>query len=276
MRIITDTSSLYTPEEGQALGLTVVPACTIIDGQVYRDHLDISSETFLERIAGGAVPTSSQPSIGEVLEVYQTSDEETLVLPIGDGLSGTYQNMEGAKNLLESQQPIHVMDTRTLGGPLWYLVQKALRLRDEGLDLESIKEALKKSIAASASFVIPQDFNFLKRSGRLTPVAAKLGTLLKIVPVLTQTQDMKRITIHTIKRSTKKAVGALVERFRELGVNENFLVTVAHGGVREEAAAVLEQLREHFSGAVFKLFQLPPALICHGGPGCIVVQTILM
>ena len=87
---------------------------------------------------------------------------------------------------------------------------------------------------------------------------------------------MKRITIHAIKRSPRKAVAALVERFRELGVNEKYLITVSHGGVKKEAAAVLEQLREQFSGAVFKLFQLPPALICHGGPGCIVVQTIML
>ena len=172
MRIITDSSSLLTPQEGQAMGVTVVPACTIIDGQVYRDHEDMTGDVFLERIEAGAVPTSSQPSIGEVLEVYQASGEETLVLPIGDGLSGTYQNMEGARSLLDDASSIRVLDTHTLGGPLWYLVSKAARLREEGLGLERIIESLRQSIATSASFVIPQDFNFLRRSGRLTPVAA--------------------------------------------------------------------------------------------------------
>lgn len=276
MKIITDTSALYTPEEGRETDLTVIPACTIVDGTVYRDHEDISSEAFLSLIEGGAAPTTSQPSIGEVLDVYQACREDTLVLPLGDGLSGTYQNMEGARRMLATPEHIHVMDTKTLAGPLWYLVQKAMQLRSQGMNIEQIKAALRKCIETSASFVIPQDFNFLRRSGRLTPVAAKLGTLLRIVPVLTQTQDKKRITLFAIKRAKKKAVAALIEHFRALGVNEKYLITVSHGGVKEEAAAVLEQLREQFSSCTFRLFNLPPALICHGGPGCILVQTIMM
>ena len=50
MKIITDTSSLFTPEEGAQAGLTVIPSCTIIGNDVYRDYADISSEAFLEKI----------------------------------------------------------------------------------------------------------------------------------------------------------------------------------------------------------------------------------
>lgn len=276
MTIITDTSSLYTPEEGRAMGLTVIPSCTIIGSSVYRDHADIDPEAFLRKIKEGAAPTTTQPSIGDVLEVYQDCQEEMLVLPIGDGLSGTYQNMNSASRMLDEAKSIHVMDTKTLAGPLWYLVQKAAKLRDQGLSIDVIKEKLQSSIETSASFVIPKDFNFLKRSGRLTPIAAKLGTLLKIVPVLTQTEDMKRITLFSIKRARRKAVESLVEHLRELGVNEKYLITVSHGGVKEEAEAVLAQLKEAFAASAFKLFSLPPTLICHGGPGCIVIQTIKM
>ena len=276
MHIITDSSSLLTPEEGKQMGVTVIPACTIIDNQVYRDHTDISSEAFLQKIETGAVPTSSQPSIGDVADVYDALSEDALVLPIGDGLSGTYQNMEGAKGISESKENIRVMDTKTLAGPLWYLVQKATQLRDQGLNLENILHALHQCAQTSLSFVIPHDFNFLKRSGRLTPVAAKVGTLLKIVPVLTQTADKKRITLHGIKRTRKKAVADLIDHFKQWGVNEKYLITVCYAGVKEEAGAVLEQLKSHFTNASFRLFSLPPALICHGGPGCILVQTIMM
>lgn len=155
-------------------------------------------------------------------------------------------------------------------------MQKAAKLRDQGLSIDVIKEKLQSSIETSASFVIPKDFNFLKRSGRLTPIAAKLGTLLKIVPVLTQTADMKRITLFSIKRARRKAVEALVEHFQALGVNEKYLITISHNGVKEEASAVLAQLKESFASSTFMLFKLPPALICHGGPGCIVIQTIKM
>lgn len=276
MQIITDSSAMYTPEEAQELGLKVIPACTVIGGRAWRDYVDMSSDEFLGRIAAGETPTSSQPSVGEMLEAYEGCDEEAIVLPIGDGLSGTYQNMCGAREMLEDGRRIHVLDTQTLGGPLWYLVQKALKMRREGSSAAEILGALRESIATSASFVIPKDFNFLRRSGRLTPVAAKLGTLLKIVPVLTQTPDRKRITLYAIRRARRKAVESLIERLREMGVNEKYLITVSHGGVKEEAAEILEELRRHFAQAAFRLFTLPPALICHGGPGCILIQTIRM
>lgn len=275
MKIVADTPTLYSPEEGRAQGLAIIPACTIIDDEVYRDFEDIGSEEFLKRVEAGAVPKTSQPSIGDILEIYQSSDEEILALPIGDGLSGTYQNMEGAKNMLEGDSSrIHVMNTKTLAGPQRYLVQKAMQLRERGLDIESIKSALRESIETSASFVIPVDFEFLKRSGRLTPVAAKLGTVLKIVPVLTQTKDMGKITLFAVKRSKKKALAAIIEHFKSMGVDENFLITVCHGGVLEEAKAVVAQMKENFVNTVVEMFALAPSLVCHGGPGCIVIQTI--
>lgn len=274
MKIIADTPTLYTPEEGNACGLTIIPACTIVGDCVSKDYEDVTSEEFVEKLMAGATPTTSQPSIGDILDVYQNCDEEILALPIGDGLSGTYQNMAGARNLVENNERIHVVNTKTLAGPQRYLVQKAMKLRDQGFDIESIKRALQESIESSASFVIPVDFNFLKRSGRLTPVAAKIGTVLKIVPILTQTEDKMRITLFSIKRSKKKAIAAIIDHFKSLGVDENFLITVCHGGVVEEARAVLEQLKEVFVNTAAELHALAPSLVCHGGPGCILIQTI--
>lgn len=110
MKIVTDSSSLFSPEEGEELGITVTPACAVIDGEVYRDYLDIDSEEFLRRIEAGAVPTSSQLAIGDVLDVFEGCDEEILYLSIGAGLSGTYQNAVGAKNSIDDNDHIRVVD----------------------------------------------------------------------------------------------------------------------------------------------------------------------
>lgn len=274
MRIIADTPTLFSASEGKALGITIIPACTIIDGKVYRDFEDISSEEFLKRIEEGAVPTTSQPAIGDILEVYEESKEEVLVLPIGDGLSGTYQNMVGAKNVMDDNRKIHVLDTKTLAGPQRYLAKKAVELANAGEKIETIKQKLKKCIDTSVSFVIPADFNFLKRSGRLTPIAAKLGTLIKIVPVMTQTEDKKKITPFTIKRSKKKAVIAIIEHLKSIGVDKDYLISISHGGAKNEAEQVAELMKIHFPKTEVETFILAPSLVCHGGPGCLVVQTI--
>lgn len=274
MHIITDTSSLYSPQEGKELGMTVIPACALIDGQVYRDYEDISSEDFVRLIQDGAVPTSSQPAIGEVMEIFEHTEEEILYLAIGDGLSGTYQNAMGARNCMEKNDHIHIIDTKTLAGAQRYLVQKALKMREEGIKMEEMIRRIKESVETSVSFVIPSDFDFLKRSGRLTPIAAAIGGAIKIVPVLTQTEDMRRIRPFAVKRSRRKAVEAIMEQLRELGVGKDYVISIGHGGVAEVAKEILEQIKTQFSEATTEVLQLAPALITHGGPGCITIQAI--
>lgn len=274
MQIIADTATLYTPAEGKELGVTIIPVFVVIDRKSYKDLEEMSSEKFLELVEAGAVPTSSQPAIGDLIEVFEQNDEEKLVLTVGDGLSGAYQNAVGARNTMENGEKIHVMDSKSLAGPHRYLVQKALALKEKGVDMARIKAELQESIDSSVSFVIPVDFNFLKRSGRLTPLAAKIGSMIKLVPVLTQTEDKKRITPFAIKRSGKKAVMAILDHLKEIGVNEDYYITVCHGGVQDKAREVLDMIKGKFERATVDLFQLSPSLITHGGPGCIVIQAI--
>lgn len=128
---------------------------------------------------------------------------------------------------------------------LRYLAKKAVALKEQGLDMERIKEELHKSIESSVSFVIPEDFEFLKRNGRLTPIAAKTGGTMKLLPVLTQTKEKTRIAPVGIKRSWKAAV-----------------------------EMILQQVKERFPLREIELLELSPAPITHGDPGCIVIQAI--
>ena len=274
MRIISDTSTLYSPEEGASIGVHIVPASIIYRDKAYRDYADISSEKFLHLVRSGDTPTSSQPAIGELLDVFEKSDEETLALFIGDGLSGGYANAMGARNTLDSPDQIHIQDTRTLAGAERYLLEKAVRLRDEGLSLEEIQAQLQESIDASASFVIPADFDFLKRSGRLTPIAAKISSIIKIVPVMTQTADMKKITLFTIKRSARKAVESIIEHLKKIGVDASYMLYVCHGGDLTAAETAKAQLLTAFPDSDLELLSLSPAMITHGGPDCVLIQAI--
>lgn len=274
MRIITDTASLFSPEEGKAVGISVVPTCVIHGDKVYRDYEEMQVDTLLSMIAGGATPTTSQPAIGDLLDVFEETTEETLGLFIGDGLSGGYQSAVGAKNTIDGNEYIHIVDTKTLAGAEGYLVQKAIELRNQGLNMEAIKTELEKSIESSASFVIPADFEFLKRSGRLTPIAAKISSMIKIVPVMTLTEDKKKITLFTIKRSWKKATEAIAEEMKKLGVDENYVIYICHGGDVKAAEGVLSQIKERFSNVTTELMCLSPSMLTHGGPGCVLVQAI--
>jgi len=275
MRIVADTATLFSPAEGKEMGMTIIPVGVLVDGKAYQDLVEIDRDTFVEMIQAGGVPTSSQPSLGDVLEVMEESDEEMLMLTVADGLSGGYQAAVAAKNAMEKNAHIHIMDSQTLAAPLRYLAKKALTLREQGLNMETIKAELQKRIETSMSFVIPEDFEFLKRSGRLTSLTAKIGGTLKLLPVLTQTRDRKRIMPMTVKRSWKSAVAAIIQRMQDAGVDEKYLVSVCHANTRERAQEVMAQIREKLQNVETEILRLSPALMTHGGPGCIVVQAIL-
>ena len=274
MKIVTDTASLFSTSEGKIAGITVVPACVICEGQAYKDYEEINPENFLDLINEDMVPTTSQPAIGDLLEVFEENNEEILGLFIGDGLSGGYQNAVGAKNSMDENDHIRIIDTKTLAGAEHYLVQKAVQLRETGYDLACIEKELKVSIEDSHSFVIPADFEFLKRSGRLTPIGAKIGAMIKIVPVLTQTEDMKKITLFSIKRSWKKATEAILDHLKKKGVDENYVFYICHGGDLKIAETVVSQTKAHFPHVTINLMGLSPTMITHGGPGCVLIQAI--
>ena len=275
MKIIADTATLYAPAEGEALGMTILPVCVSIHGRTYKDYAEISSREFLEQIEAGGVPTSSQPALGDILDTLESSDEEMIVLTVGDGLSGGYQTAMSARNCIQDKQRVHVINSKTLAGPLRYLANKAVALKNRGFSIDQLKEELHRSIESSVSFVVPADFEFLRRSGRLTPMTAKVGGVLKLLPVLTQTEDKMRIKPVTIKRSWKTAIDVIVQRLQELGVNRDYLISVSHAGTYQKAVGVLQQIKQTFSTVETELLELSPSLITHGGPGCIVVQAIL-
>ncbi len=277
MKIIADTGALYSPEEGKKIGIEVLPLNVIVDKKNYKEFVDIQSEEFLELVKQGHVPSSSQPSVGETMELFEKyPEEEILVINMADGLSGTYQSTLGAKQSVDNSENIHVINTMTLCGPQRYLVEKAVKLRDMGESLENIMKELHKSIATEKSFLIPQDFGFLKRGGRLTPLAATVGGMLKITPIMTLTKDAKRLEKYGMKKTFKSAIKEIIKCFQELGVNEDYKIYITHAGVLEQAKSALAQIQEAFENVAIELYELSPAFITQGGPGCIAVQTIKM
>ena len=274
MKIIADTATLFAPSEGEALGLTIVPVSVSINNKSYREYTDISADEFLELIRAGGIPSTSQPALGDILDVFESGDEEMLFLTLGDGLSGAYQTALSARNCVQDPQRIHIVNSKTLGGPLRYLAKKAATLNARGCSAEEIKAELAGSIESSVSFVIPEDFEFLRRSGRLTTITAKVGGVLKLLPVLTQTEDKTRIKPLSVKRTWNAAIHTIIQRLQAIGVDHEYLISVSHAGTYEKAASVLAQIKEVFATAETEILSLSPGLMSHGGPGCIVVQAI--
>ena len=276
VKIVADTSTLFSSEEGNKHGITITPLSVNIAKDTYRELDEITSAQFLERLQGGALPTSSQPSIGEKMEQYEllAKADEVQDITMADGLSGTYESACNAKADCVYGDRITVLNSETLCGPHRYLVLKAVRLAEQGNSVSMIVDALRSSMMQERSFLIPRDFSFLKRGGRLTPLAATIGGMLKVVPVMTLTEDHRRLEKYTMKRTMGKGIEAIIECFEQMGVDETYYMTITHADVQEDALKVKERMQAAFPHTEIDVFELSPVFITQGGPGCIAVQVI--
>ncbi|WP_405728732.1 DegV family protein [Anaerotignum sp.] len=274
VKIITDSSTLYAPEEGKKLGFDVMPLCVSIADLEDRDLL-VDMDVFYGKIAEGNHPRSSQPPVGEVMEIYEAYPEDEIInIAMADGLSGTYQSACGARESVDHNENITVFNTKTLCGPHRYMVEKAVEMRDAGKSAKEILEWLEYASAHQESFLIPQDFDFLRRGGRLTPMAAAFGSVLKLKPIMKQTDDGRRLDKFGVKRTMKAVVAAIIEHLKKAELDSRHVLYVSHARVPEDAKKVVAQLQEAFPEVEYHILDLGAAFVTQGGPGCIAIQYI--
>ena len=274
MKIITNTASSLTKEEGEKLGISVIPVSVSLGGKSLRDYIDIDSEEYVQLLHGDEMPVSSQPAVGDMMEQLEGIDEEAVMLTVADGLSGEFSTAVGLANSLPNRENIYVINSRSLAGPLRYMAVKAAKLRDQGISTREIVSQLRVLAQSNISYVIPADFNYLRKSGRITNLTSKIGSALHLLRVLTQTEDRRRISLMTVRRTWKAAVSTIISSLKDKGVDERCLITIAYADKRDLAVKVRRQIQESFPQVESEMLQLSPSLITHGGPGCIVVQAI--
>lgn len=274
VQIVTDSSVLYTEEEAKAAGFDVVPLCVSVGDMDGRD-LQINMEEFYGRIGKREIPRSSQPPIGDVVEVYEKyQDADVLNICVADGLSGTYHGALSARDMVENRDRITVFNSRTLCGPHRYMVEKAQKMKEEGKGIPEILEWLKSAAEKTESFLIPQDFGFLKRGGRLTPVAAALGSVLKLKPVMRLTEDGTRLDKFFVKRTMSAAVSGIMDHMKKKGIDGRYLLYIVHAAAPKEAGAIREMIEAEFKGIQIQMMDLSPVFVAQGGPGCVAIQYI--
>ena len=256
--IVADSSVMYSIEQGAARGMKILPLAVTIDNETWLEYEEITTEDFLARVRAGAMPQSSCPSPHLTLEAYDT-EEEVLHITMADGLSGAYGVAHGLAKRLRTRARARgefgnaVRPIVRWRWPPWELAKRCEHAAD-------VIERLRPMIASAHSF-LPEDFEYLRRGGRLTPLAAKFAHLVKAAPVMCQTDDGTRLERLAIARSFKKGVEAVVAELEKRGVGEGHFISVSHADNPEGAGWAMDRLKAAFSGCRFGIYDLGPALI---------------
>lgn len=193
---------------------------------------------------------------------------------MADGLSGTYQSACGAREIVENKEKITVFNTRTLCGPHRYMVEVAQKMKEAGKTKDEILAWLKMKVDQTESFLIPQNFSFLKRGGRLTPVAAALGSVLKLKPIMYLTPDGKKLDKFGVKRTMGQAVNSIIEYLKDKKLDARHIVYVVHADAKKDAENIAKQILEKFPKVEISIMPLSHAFITQGGPKCVAIQYI--
>ena len=275
IRIISDSSSLYSEKKGQEKNITIASLTVHINGKNYREYEDIETEEFIKIINEGHMPTSSQPSIGHVVDIYnQYKEDEIINISMADGLSGTYNSACVARGMAENPERIHVINSETLCGPQKYLVDLAAALVEEGKECKEIVDEINKALKESKSYLIPHDFDYLVRGGRISSIVGKIGSAIKLVPVMTMSDDKKSLVKFTTKRTYKKAVQKIIEQMTEDGISSEHKLYIYHACNEDGAEEIKKIILSAIPDADIEVGLLGPAFTTQGGPGCISIQHI--
>jgi DegV family protein with EDD domain len=265
--VVTDSAAYLPREVIEKYGVLVAPLSVEIDGHLYLEGIDITPDEFYGRLASATTVTTSQPSIGRLLECYrqaaQQGAEEILSIHIGAGVSGTVQSALLAAE--SSPVPVRVVDTGQASFAEGLCVWEAIEALADGASAQEAKErALAASSLMGNTFVV-KALDLVKRGGRLI---SEGGTQAAGVPVMALTP--RGIEVVQVAKTLEEAVEAMTARVVE-GVERaggrRLRVGVGHAAAPEIAHALRRRI-ERLTGVREVIdYVVGPAVGAHTGAG---------
>ena len=273
--IMTDTNSGINKKEADELGIFLLPMPVIVKDKTYLEGIDISLGEMYEMMEDGIETSTSQPSPGSLMEMWDDILEEydeVVHIPMTSGLSGSCENAIGLARGYKGR--VIVVDNHRISVPQRESVLEAKKMADMGKNGQEIAEYLEESGKDSSIYITVLDLKYLQRSGRLGSTSAFLGSLLNIKPILTiQGEKIDAFAkCRGIKLCERKMIEALENdinvRFKDVP-KENIQVVVA-GTLKEqdEIDEWTKTVQEAFPYSRVYYNTLPCSILSHAGPGC--------
>jgi DegV family protein with EDD domain len=267
--IVTDSTCDLPQTVVDQHRIHVVPMVVNIGQASYLDGVELSRQTFYEGLPTNATPpTTSVPSPGDFRRVYEglAADgiREVLSVHIATSLSAVVNSARlGAADL--DAPAITVIDSRQLTLGLGFLALAAAKAAEAGRSLAEIVELVENQIRRTHVFAALDTLEFLRRSGRVSGLAAGFGELLSVKPLL-KMYDGEAKTERVRTRS--RALQRLIDLVRAVGPLDR--LALVHTNARERALALGDQARDLFLDESDPLcVEVTSVIGAHIGPGVV-------
>lgn len=270
--LITDSTSDLPREIQEKYNIEVLPLHVIYKDAEYRDGVDITPEEVYNSLSR-EVPSTSLPSTGKILELFQRLKEEgyrdVLSIHISSGLSGTYSMI---KNLEENAKQIglrlHVIDSKSISMGLGFLVIKAAQLIESKTPLNEIIKTLDRFKREVKVFFVLKSLEYLRKGGRIGLVEGTLGDMLSIKPIISVNSEGIYYTIAKTS-GRKSSIRKLIEIVKGAIGKSRVRVAVMHGNALDEAMEILNSIKDEVNTTYIFAGQVGPVVGVHTGPGLV-------
>ncbi|NLC65324.1 MAG: DegV family protein [Clostridium sp.] len=283
--IITESTSDLPVDIIEELGVYIIPMEYRVDDKDYLNYPDereLSAKDFYDKLRDGGKSTTSQINtvkyeefFGEFLE----KDLDILYICFSSALSSTYNSSLIAINDLKEKykdRNIISIDSRAASLGEGLLVYNAVGKKNEGLDIFELETWILESRDKLCHWFTVDDLKHLERGGRVSKMAATVGTALDIKPVMHVNNNGELVPIKKV-RGRKKSLKELVSKMKEFSVEiEDQVIFIGHGDTIEDAIFVKELVEKRFNPRRIVINNIGPVIGSHSGPGTIALFFVGM
>lgn len=217
--VVTDSTSYLSAEEVERYHIHVVPIPVIIDGRSYDEGVDITTGEFYDWLRNSkSFPSTSQPPLGEMINLYNQLAEEGYDTVISIHLASTISGfVNQLKNIAPTLENIRVIpyDSQITVKLMGYMAIEASQMAAKGATPEEIIAHLDELRDTIGEYFVVDDLQNLVRGGRLSNASAFIGSVLRIKPLLTFDDNTHEIVAFEKVRSRKKAFARVEDLFVE-------------------------------------------------------------
>jgi len=266
VRIVTDSTADLPPMLAQQINVSVVPLSVIFGGEVYREGVEISHDLFYEKLVRSReLPTTSAPSVGDFLSVYEQLLGETdqiVSIHVSSKLSATYNNACQAAQMLAERARIEVIDSRVISVGMTFVTVAAARAARGGASIEEIRELVERTIPRVRIYFVLDTLEYLRRGGRIGRARAFLGAVLRVKPLLSlrdgEVHPEERVRTHAHALERIAQIATSFPRVQE--------IAVAYSTNPQDAENLRHRLAEAMPHVNIWVARLGPVIGTHAGP----------
>lgn len=278
--VVTDSTANLDQETIDKYGIKVVPIPYIIDGTEYQDGVDLTRPEFYEKMRNAKdFPTTSQPPVGEMINLYNQLADEGYDAVISIHIAGTISGLMTTLNNLKGQLDnikLYPIDSSITEVPMGWMVKLAARMAAQNEDAEKIVVAVEQLKKQYDAVFVVDDLKNLAHGGRLSNASAFIGTVLKIKPLLHFDKESDKIVAFEKVRSLKKAMKRAQEIIKEETDKADypFRLLVIHANNEKRGQEWAKEVQEAFPGIPVSLDEFDPVIAVHLGEGALALGFI--